>query len=371
MLSLLRTILVTACVVVPWIIPPAAAQDPGAAVAPAAETGVEYPSRPIGERIVRFVEKMFDPTPPAIVPTLGGVRRGSGFAPGVAFIAPVTRSRLTTRAVWSVQNTKRLEASFEMPPEIAGFGFVLDGYWEDAPETYWYGPGPHSGTTRHEYGLTTREITAQADLTVRGPFHVSGGVGYIDTPTTSAGDSLWIESGVAAYVDTRTSPGYTRRGGFYRLALDHFATQSSGHSGFYRMTVDARHFVPLVSENWVLAGQARAELTGGAADAPHFLLPYLGGGSSLRGFSTYRFVDRQAVLVRGELRWMASPALDMAAFVDTGVVAPELDAMRVGDRATGWGLGARFHGDRFTAFRIEAAHSTDGWKLHLGQNVSF
>ncbi len=61
---------------------------------------------------------------------------------------------------------------------------------------------------------------------------------------------------------------------------------------------------------------------------PYFLLPSLGSGSTLRGYSSWRFRDRHAVLASGEWRWIVNRlALDLAVFVDTGMVAPRLDAI--------------------------------------------
>ena len=172
-------------------------------------------------------------------------------------------------------------------------------------------------------------------------------------------------------MDTRTSPGYTRRGALYAVSYTYSSAETGGYSSFDRVRVDLRQFVPLFNETWVLAVQARADMTADADDTPFFLLPEVGGDSSLRGYSRYRFVDRQALLLRGELRWMASQALDLALFIDEGAVAPTIRRFRIGDFARGWGAGARFHGNRFTAIRIEMARGSEGWHLHVGQDVSF
>ena len=78
------------------------------------------------------------------------------------------------------------------------------------------------------------------------------------------------------------------------------------------------------------------------------LAPYLGSGTTLRGFANRRFTDRNRVLLTGEYRWRPSRYLDMALFIDAGQVAPDrrdfdLDAVRVA-----WGIGARFHGPTST-----------------------
>jgi hypothetical protein len=337
----------------------------------AAKAQTATPERPAaGDRLVRRLQNIFNPTPPAIVPTFGGVRGGSGPAFGAAFLTPVGRSRLTIRGAWSTKNTKRIGVSFQMPAEVLGTGLTLDGWWEDAPRTQWFGLGMQSGS-RQRYGLTTRALTADADLPHWGPLVLSGGLGYLNVDATPVGSSTWVETNLRAAVDTRTSPGYTRRGGLYSISYGYSAAETGGYSGFDRVTIDLRQFVPLLHENWVLAGQVRAELTADAHDTPFFLLPHLGGGSSLRGYSRYRFIDRQALLLRGELRWMASQALDLAVFIDEGTVAPTVERLRRSQFARGWGVGGRFHGNRFTALRIELARGPEGWHLHVGQDVSF
>ena len=37
---------------------------------------------------------------------------------------------------------------------------------------------------------------------------------------------------------------------------------------------------------------------------PYFMLPSLGSGSTLRGYSSYRFRDRHSMLMNAEFRWI-------------------------------------------------------------------
>jgi len=60
--------------------------------------------------------------------------------------------------------------------------------------------------------------------------------------------------------------------------------------------------VPLVREQFVLAGRALMTFT--QADdgdqVPVMMSPFLGSGSTLRGYSNRRFTDRNRVLLTGE-----------------------------------------------------------------------
>ena len=51
------------------------------------------------------------------------------------------------------------------------------------------------------------------------------------------------------------------------------------------------------------------------------MLPALGGGSSLRGYSSWRFRDQNALLLQAEWRIMVNRYLDLAFFYDAGKVA--------------------------------------------------
>ena len=65
---------------------------------------------------------------------------------------------------------------------------------------------------------------------------------------------------------------------------------------------------------------------------PYFLLPSLGSGSTLRGYSSWRFRDRHSLLVSGEWRWIPNRmGLDMALFYDAGMVANRLEAIAIGE----------------------------------------
>ncbi len=54
---------------------------------------------------------------------------------------------------------------------------------------------------------------------------------------------------------------------------------------------------------------------------PFFMLPSLGGGSSLRGYASWRFRDQNSLLLQAEWRIMVNRYLDLAFFYDAGKVA--------------------------------------------------
>ena len=91
--------------------------------------------------------------------------------------------------------------------------------------------------------------------------------------------------------------------------------------------------MPLLRVNWVIALRAAVSSTDAAAghDLPYPLMPALGGSHSLRGYSTWRFRDRNSLLLTGEYRWTAGPFVDMALFADAGKVASRFTDLDLDD----------------------------------------
>jgi len=341
------------------------------------------------------VASLFMPAPPALELSFGGFRPGAGLAPGVAYVMPVGPDALwTTKAAWSVLNFKLAESTLAFPRLAAN---RLDIHarvrWENAPQLAFFGLG--AATTRGDeavYGLRSSEARAGADMRLVRWLRFGGALGYLAVTsddgsgtlpsvgglfTTASAPGLgsnpsWLHSTAYIGVDTRESPGYTQSGGLYRIAFHDYADRD-GRFSFERTEIDLRQFVPLVHDNWIVAMQARANLADSRDDQviPYFMLPSVGGGDSLRGFSQYRFTDRNTVQLRGELRWTPSSVLDMALFTDRGAVAPRWQGLDLHDLKTAWGIGARLHGANFTALRVEVARGDEGWRYHIAQSVSF
>ncbi len=81
--------------------------------------------------------------------------------------------------------------------------------------------------------------------------------------------------------------------------------------------------------------------------------PTLGGARSLRGYRTFRYRDRTAVLLQAEYRWRINEFVTGALFYDTGAVGASPDALGRFERNYGIGLRA---GHRMgSAFRIDFA----------------
>ncbi len=186
-------------------------------------------------------------------------------------------------------------------------------------------------------------------------------------------DPAYARTTVFAGLDSRTSPGYSQRGGLARVSLADYRQVSGTGAGFQRADGELQAFIPLRAERQVVALRASAAttLTAGDNEVPFYLLPELGGQSALRGYSSWRFRDRARLLLSGEYRWSAGPLVDMSLFADAGQVAPRLGELSLQDLHTSWGIGFSVHTPSATVTRLEVARSREGVGLLISFGPSF
>ena len=172
--------------------------------------------------------------------------------------------------------------------------------------------------------------------------------------------------------DWRTSPGYTRRGGYYGVTF-HDYSEPDDLYGFRQTDYEAIQHVPLGRDFWVLSLHGRATTTDLKDDQqiPYFMQPPLGGGSSLRGFSSWRFRDRHSLLLQAELRVLVSPFIDMALFYDAGKVTNSRSDLDFEGLKTDFGVGFRLHSPFVTPLRIELAKSNEGLSVIFSSSAAF
>ena len=120
-------------------------------------------------------------------------------------------------------------------------------------------------------------------------------------------------------IDWRPAPGYARRGGFYGVTFHDFADTDS-QFGFTQVDyeVDPAPSAAARGVGAVVSWPGRDDALKDDQQIPFFMLPALGGGSTLRGFSSWRFRDRNSLLLQAEWRIIVNRFLDMAVFYDAG-----------------------------------------------------
>ena len=320
----------------------------------------------------------------------GGFTLGAGYAERVS-----SYNILDVRGSFTFKGYTRLETAFMAPRLFNRRGaLTLIGGWRNATQVGFYGIG--MGTSAHDrsnysftqpYGsaaltfLPTRKLLVLAGVFDVAKWDVGAGKGSapsvdaVYTPATLQGlgaTPTYLHSQGTIGLDFRPSPGYARRGGFYGLTFqDYHDTQ--GLNGFRVTDYDAVQHIPLLREAWVISLHGHLELANAAANQviPYFMLPSLGGGSSLRGFSSWRFRDMNSLLLQAEWRVIANRFLDMAVLYDAGRVAARRSDLTDAPLKSDYGLGFRFHGPMTTPLRIEFVQSNEGFNIVFSSKAAF
>jgi hypothetical protein len=322
---------------------------------------------------------------------------GGGFTLGAGYARHVSPYNVVDlRGSVTFSGYKRIEAAF-MAPRLFNRRASLNavGGWREATQVGFFGIGNEQTSVddRATYSFTQPYASANLDfsptrnlLLLHGGIEISqwnqgagGGshpsVEEIYTPQQlpglgSAPVYLHTQAGLA--LDSRASSLYARRGGLYGVTFHDFRDRDEAF-GFRRTDYEAIQHVPILRETWVLSLHGRLELANAANGQaiPFYMLPALGGGSSLRGFSSWRFRDRNSLLLQAEWRVMANRFLDMALFYDAGRVSARRSDLTSGPLKSDYGLGFRVHSAANTPLRIELARSNEGLALVFSSKASF
>ena len=322
----------------------------------------------------------------------GGIALGAGYRGLYA-----DTGMYDVHAAYSIAGYRLVSGTFQLPTFGDGrFHTAFHGKYQFADEVAFYGIGNETDEddeTAFTYTPISFGASERVDLTRE--FHIGGNFSYATFDTEEGNSSrvpsleelfpvaaapgfgeefkYLVANGFVEY-DWRESPLYTTSGGFYRVDFTNFAERDDPEGfDFTRVDVELVQHIPILRANQVLAFRALASVTDTKGDdvIPFFLLPKLGGGSELRGFPDFRFRDNHRLLLTGEYRWLPSKFMDMVIFYELGKVATEREDLDFEDLHNSYGIGARFHGPAFTAFRIELARSTEGTRLILSGGAAF
>ncbi len=318
-------------------------------------------------------------------PELGGMIGGAGIAVGPGF----RHHLFGDRAIVDVSAALSWRRYSMMKSQITWPGLMHDRLsvgarvsYQDFKQINFFGIGTDSlKDQRTDYRLKDVDAIGFASVRANTWLSISGRAGVlrrlaIDRGTSTLYPSIeiqfddttapsltrqpgYLHGDLALDADTRDVPGYPSRGGRYRLSIAAFHDQTFASYSFRRIEADAAQYIAI--GRTVLAVRARMDVsqTANGQDIPFYLLPSLGGSSSLRGYSDYRFRDRDLLMLNAEYQWPLFRAADAAVFYDTGSVAPAVGGLTRhfhGD----YGVGVRLHSARHMMVRLDLARSHEG-----------
>lgn len=259
--------------------------------------------------------------------------------------------------------------------------------YQDQTQINFFGIGPNSPNVQTQYRLKSTDVVSYASIQPWTNWTLSGEVGYLFDPTLSTPTGTfrpdvpttqeafpdapgvlinqpnYVHAQAALTADTRDYRGHPTRGGVYRVQAESYNDQDTGLFTFRQYQAEALQLVRVTGPNWLLAfhGWAVTSDVKGNQQVPFYLMPSLGGATSLRSFDNYRFHDLNALMVNVESRWAVYRHMDIAAFVDAGNVAPTFSSLNIAHTSVGAGL--RFHAEHTNFARLDVAHGSEGWQV--------
>jgi hypothetical protein len=321
---------------------------------------------------------------------------GGGFTLGAGYAHHVSPFNMVdVRGSYTIRGYKLVEAEFTAPRlfERRASLSVLGG-WREATQAAFYGLGMDTTLQertnfdfRQPYGSATFTFwPTRRLLMLRGALELSRwsqrsgegtspSVDQVYTPATLPGlgtTTTYVHSQGTVGVDWRTSPGYSRRGGFYGITL-HDYNDRDKKFGFRQVDYEVIQHFPILREAWVISlrGYAETSYTKDDQQIPFFLLPYVGSGSTLRGFTSHRFRDQNRIVAQAEWRIMVNRFVDTAFFYDAGKVTARRADLDFSGLQSDYGFGVRFHGPFDTPLRADVARSSEGTRLVLSAHAMF
>ena len=346
------------------------------------------------EQILEKAQNSLLLAPEGFYPVFGSVYSGGGFTLGAGYRRFLgDRLNWNISGLYSLKNYKLIQFGLHSPRPLSGtIDWELEAGWRDATQVAYHGLGVDSADEeaqfRREQGFggakgwyrPRRWAVLHAALGYEA-FTIADGQGHApdvdDTFTSETAPGLgdnpdFVHLAWSAALDTRTSPGYSRRGTLLELGYHAYRDSNSTYD-FERIDAEAITHVPVFREAWVLSFRGRLQTTPDDTDAvPFFMMPSLGSGSTLRGFSSWRFRDRHSMLFSAEWRWIPNRmAMDAALFFDAGTVADRFDALSFGNMESNVGLGVRFHSPVATPLRLEVAWGRNGPRLIFAASPAF
>lgn len=319
----------------------------------------------------------------------GGLGPGTGFALGVEifdenFLARGVSFRMPLR--YSTHNYQQAEFLLRLPLAPRRRVFLEFGpRYRSRPQEDFFGLGPDSREDdRTNYHLQERSVAGAIGATFGPSGRVDVHARYVNAnvlrgkdprfPSTASvfpaleglarGASL-LRYGVGLAFAPLDDPRDPKKGFRGAARFDWVDSRNSDPFRFYDYGFSAEGYLPLGGPRTLavrVLGDFRRPR--GAGQVPFFLLPYLGGQQTMRGFREFRFYDRNALLINAEYRYRVWKYIDVVLFADHGQVAPRAGDLAFGNFKVDAGGGLRVKTRKGVAFRFDVGHSKEGTRFY-------
>jgi hypothetical protein len=326
-------------------------------------------------------------------PRIGGLSPGSGLAGGAGYRQHFDWAYIDVSGALSTKAYRGIDvqARWIDTPRVQ-LANVLT--FRNNTQDDFYGVGNDTtDATRVDYGIRSTDFGARGSVRVIRGLRLGADVGYF-IPAVRHGrdDSLrsiaqlfndvtapglarqpnFEHHSVFAVIDSRDAQGFPRRGGLYRATYAIWNDRTFDQYDFRRLDIIGSRFFSLPSRSVVALRLGLSYANNAPGDqVPFYLLPYVGGGDSVRSFREFRFRDENAGVFNVELRHKIHSMAHIAGFVDLGKVGHDWQDINPTHLKKAYGVGLRGGTDEKTYFRLDVAHGDGGTRVFLKFTPSF
>ena len=322
-------------------------------------------------------------------PKIGGLSPGSGFAGGGGYRRTLGWMYVDLSGAVSTKAYRGVDARARWL-RTAGKSIEVwtDLKFRNNTQDDFYGPGMDStNADRVNFGIRTTDVVARVIGRVRPWLKLGADVGYfmpnvrpgrddrlrsieeVFTDITAPGlarQPNFLHDDVFAEVDSRDAPGFPRRGGLYRATYALWNDRTLNQYDFRRFDIEGSQFIAVAPKDVIALRLSLTYANNAPGDrVPFYLLPYVGGGNTVRAFREFRFRDENTGLANVEFRHRVHKMAHVAGFVDLGKVAndwQDINAMHV---KAAYGFGLRAGNDQHVFLRFDVAYGGDGTRVFL------
>jgi outer membrane protein assembly factor BamA len=323
----------------------------------------------------------------------GGLVTGSGFAFGPEFLRDdLADGELQFRAAaqYSTGGFQKYDIEFNAPRFARDRLFLnLYSVHHNYPELQFYGLGPDSTKGgRTNYRLEDTAFDGTLGVNLARPLRLAASTGYVLNNVGPGTREDWASTervfspaqlpgidrqtdffryGAFLQLDYRDIPGGPRSGGNYFVQVSRYRDQNLNRYDFDQLNVELQQYIPFFNERRVIALRGRTTLTDTRRGqvVPFYMLPYLGGAETLRGYRPFRFYGNNSLLLNAEYRYEIFSGLDMAIFADAGKVTQRRGEINFSDLESDVGFGFRFNVRNNVFLRLDTAFSHEGFQVFV------
>lgn len=317
------------------------------------------------------------------------ITTGASWSAGAGYRRHVLDDRAVFDASteFSIRGYRLFETSLEFPMVTDRLYVSADARYRHFPQEDFFGIGGVSRERlRSTYLVQTGELWGTLGMRVvpgmtagveLGWMHLDVGRGtdkrypsIEELFTESAAPGLteqpnYLRSGVFWDYDRRDQPKYPRAGTHVRVSFNTYRDVTLDRYSFNRFDAEASGYMRGLRLQDVVAVRGRLTYANNSPGhvVPFYMLPTMGGGSSLRAFDEFRYRGENALLLNAEYRVPVHKFVDVAAFVDGGTVSQDYQGINPNGLITNYGVGLRLHTATRMIFRFDVAHGREGTRF--------